>query len=195
MCSCCSLLSDTFLRGREARERAELVVGAAALEIGERLAGCALREAAADQSLDGLLELIARHAAEERAADQRCRPERAAHEDVVGGDAVAVGVLAGRRLETEIAHPVLRARVRAAVEMKPKLRDRVAERRLEMIEQVAYPLLRLADGEVAVRLAGARDRVRPDLVRVERQSDLRQRRELRLDIDHAGDDQILLTSE
>jgi hypothetical protein len=56
--------------------------------------------------------------------------------------------------------------------MEPQFGDRLAEGRLEMVEQVAEALLRLADREVAVRLAGARDRVRPDRVRVERQTEL-----------------------
>ena len=71
----------------------------------------------------------------------------------------------------------------------------VAERRLEMVDEVAQPLLRLADGEVAVRLAGAGDRVRPDLVRLERQAELVELLERRRDVGDAGDDQVLLARQ
>src|SRR5581483_8425096 len=121
----------------EACVLAELLVRSTALEARERLAGLPVVEPAADQAFDRPLELRARHAAEERAADLRRGPERAAHEDVVGADAVAVGVLAGGRLEAEVADPVLRAGMRTAVEVQPQLGDLVAERPLEMLEQPA----------------------------------------------------------
>src|SRR5581483_12424078 len=70
--------------------------------------------------------------------------------------------------------------------------DLVAERPLEMLEQPAYPLLGRAHREVAVGLAGARDRVRPDLVRPEREADLLERGECSVDVGDAGDDQVLL---
>ena len=178
-CSCGSLLSYSLLRRLETCEHAELVVG-------RRGAGTSVKRLARQRaarasrgsspSTAGSSCSLA-HAAEERAADLRHRAERAAHEDVVGGDAVAVGVLAGRRLEAEVADPVLRARVRAAVEVEAKLGDRRRRRSLEMVDELAEPLLRLADGEVAVRLAGAGDRVRPDLVRRERQTELVELRE------------------
>ena len=71
----------------------------------------------------------------------------------------------------------------------------VAERRLEMVDELAQPVLRLADREVAVRLAGARDRVRPDLVRRQRQAERVELRERRLDVGDAGDDQVLLARQ
>src|SRR5207248_3639926 len=62
-------------RRLDACERAELVVGDAALELRERLAVAALVQPAADQPFDGCLELLARHAPEERRADLRHRPK------------------------------------------------------------------------------------------------------------------------
>ena len=52
--------------------------------IAEVLAGAAGGEPARDQPLDGGVELLGRHAAEQRAADRRARAEAAAQEDVVG---------------------------------------------------------------------------------------------------------------
>src|SRR5579872_2984139 len=73
--------SNPLSRRLDACERAELVVGDAALKLRERLAAEPMLEPAADQTLDGGFELPARDAAEERCADLRRRPERAAHED------------------------------------------------------------------------------------------------------------------
>src|SRR4051812_1142332 len=182
-------------RGFEPGERAELCVGQAPLELRERLAVLAALEPAADDARDRLVERVARDAAEEGRPDRRAGTERAADEDVVGADAVAVDVLRGRRLEAEVADPVLRTGVRAAVEMKPQLGDRLPEGRLEMLHEVAEPLLGLADGEVAVRLAGAGDRVRPDLVRLQRQAELVERAERGGDVDDARDDEVLLARQ
>src|SRR6185437_8181985 len=182
-------------RRLDACQRAELVVRDTALELCERLALATLLDPASDQPLDRRLELIARDAAEERCADLRRRPERATHEDVVRADAVAVCVLPRRCLEAEVSDPVLCARVRAPVEVQAQLGDVVAERRLEMLEQLAQARLRLTDGEVAVRLAGARDRVGPDLVRLEREADVRERGQGRVDVDDSGDDEVLLAGE
>src|SRR5581483_9434338 len=184
-------------RGLEPRERAELVVAEPALELGERLAVVAFLEPAAHETRDRGLELLARHAAEERAADRRRRAERAAHEHVVRRHAVAVPVLARRRLEAEVADPVLRARVRATVEVKPQLADLRPERRLEVLDERLQPRLRLADGEVAVRLTRARDGVGPDLVRVERQAHLGQARDRLVDavLGDTRDDEVLLPGQ
>ena len=97
--------------------------------------------------------------------------EAAAHEDVVGLDALAVGVARRRALEAEIGDPVLRAGVRAAVELQAERADRVAEALLEVLDQPAEALLRLGHREVAVRLAGAADRAAAHVVDVEREAD------------------------
>ena len=123
----------------------------------------------------GLVELLGRHAAEDRPADRRDRAERAAQQDVVPLVALALGVAHGRALEAEVADPVLAAGVGAAVEVESELGDLVAEAALEVLDQAAEPPLRLGDGEVAVRLAGAADRVRAQAVRVDREADLRER--------------------
>src|SRR2546421_12613389 len=102
-------------------KRAQLLVGKTPLELGERLFLAATLEPAADQSLDRRLEAVARDAPEDGPCDCRIGPERAAHEDVVGGQPASVGVLSGRALEPEVSHPVLRAGVRAAVEVQPQI--------------------------------------------------------------------------
>ena len=67
---------------------------------------------------------------------------------------------------------MLGAGVRAAVEVEPQRRDVVAEPRLERVDERGEPRLRLGDGVVAVRLAGAGDRAAADRVRVEREAEL-----------------------
>ena len=79
--------------------------------------------------------------------------EAAAHEDVVRLHALAVGVARRRALEAEVGDPVLRAGVRAAVELQAERADGVAEARLEVLDQPAEALLGLGHREVAVRLA------------------------------------------
>src|SRR5581483_9847396 len=76
-----------------------------------------------------------------------------------------------RALEADVADPVLRARMRAAVEVQPQLGDLPAEALLEPVDEAAEPRLRLGDREVAVRLSGARDRVAAHAVQVEREAD------------------------
>src|SRR5207247_9713080 len=96
----------------------ELVGGETPLELSEAFAVTATVEPAPDQALDCRLEPVARDAAKDRPGDRRVRAERAAHEDVVGGQPTPVSVLSSRALEAEVAHPVLGARVRAAVEVE-----------------------------------------------------------------------------
>ncbi len=46
-----------------------------------------------------------------------------------------------------------------------------------------------------MRLAGARDRVRPDLVRLERQAERGEALQRGIDVTHAGEDEVLLPRE
>ena len=150
-----------------------------------------------DQPGDGGIELVGRDAAEQRLADRGACAEPAADEDVVGLPPGAVLVAGGRALEAEIADPVLGARVRAAVEVQPQVGDVVAEARLEPVDEPAEPRLRLGHREVAVRLAGAGDRVAPDRVRVEREADRGElaRDPLGLRLGDADQDQVLLAGD
>ena len=109
---------------------AELLVARAAREDGKLSLRLAAVEPALDESCDRRVELLARDAPEQRLADLRLRPEAAAHEDVVGLHALAVVVARRRALEAEVGDPVLRAGVRAAVELQPSgdLRRRSAPR-------------------------------------------------------------------
>ena len=105
-------------RARGPRERAELVVGLCGRPLGERGAARLRRASRATRPSDGVVELLGRHAAEERPADRGVRAEPAADEDVVRLPLRASSSRAGRALEAEVADPVLRARVRAAVEVQ-----------------------------------------------------------------------------
>ena len=103
----------------------------------------------------------------------------------------------GAALEAEIAHPVLGARVRAAVEVELQLADRSTEADLEPLDERGEAGLRLRHREVAVRLPGASDRARADRVDVGREADLP---EPRFDALHgllsdAGEHEVLLACD
>src|SRR5471030_2085469 len=94
------LLAYASLDGLETGGDAELLVAGAARVDGERLVvPRAAVEPALDESCDRRVELCARDAAEQRLADLRIRSEAAAHENVVGLHAPAVGVARRRALE------------------------------------------------------------------------------------------------
>ena len=133
-----------------------------------------LREPAVEQPGDGGGELLGGDTAEDRARDRRVGAEAAAQQDVVGLAADSVLVPYRRALEAEVADPVVTAGVRAAVEVQLEPGERVAVARLEVVDQRREPRLRLGDGEVAVRLAGARDRLRAQGMAGERQAELRE---------------------
>ena len=90
-------------------------------------------EPAADEAVDRGVELLGRHAPEERAADRRLGAEPAAQEDVVGLAALPVLVAQRRALEAEVADPVVGAGVRAAVEVEAQPGDVVAEALLQAL--------------------------------------------------------------
>ena len=118
--------------------------------------------------------VLGRDPAEDRPRDRGVGAEAAAQEQVVGLAAHAFLVAHRRALEAEIADPVVPAGVRAAVEVQLQSGERVAEAGLEVLDEGAEPRLGLRDGEVAVRLAGARDRLGTERVACERQAELRQ---------------------
>ena len=113
-------------------------------------------------------------AAEDRTSDGRVRAEAAAQQQVVGLAADARLVPHGRALEAEVADPVVAAGVGAAVEVQLQPGEGVAEARLELLDEAVEPRLRLGDGEVAVRLAGAGDRLGAERVAGQRQVELRE---------------------
>ena len=92
---------------------------------------------------------------------------------------------------------MLRAGVRAAVELEAKLRDLRAEALLERLDQRAEPRLRLGDGEVAVRLAGARDRVAAQAFLLDRETDPLELEErlLELGLGDSREDEVLLARD
>src|SRR5207249_5002283 len=159
------------LGGLDACERAQLLVRQPACERRKRLAELTASQPARDEPLYRFVQLLGEHAPEERPPYRRVRAEPAADEDVVRLMPFALGVARGRSLEAEVADPMLRARVRAAVEVEPQIGDLLAEALLEVLDQLAEPPLRLRDREVAVRLAGAADRRGADVVDVQREAD------------------------
>src|SRR4051812_29388406 len=192
------LLAYASLDGLEPGGEAQLLVALAAREDGERLVvPAAAVEPALDESCDRRVELLARDAPEQRLADLRIRPEAAAHEDVVRLHPLAVGVARRRALEPEVGDPVLRARVRAAVELQAERADRVSEALLEVLDQPAEALLRLGHREVAVRLARAADRAAAHVVDREREADALQLGDDPGDalVRDVGDEEVLLSGD
>ena len=162
--------------GFDACEPAELGVGEPAGELREALAVAALVEPAGDEPADDVVEQVGADAPEDRAADAGVAAEATAQVDLVRLVPGAALVANGAALEADVADPVLRAGVRAAVEMELELGDVVPEAALEPLDQACEPRLRLGDGEVAVRLARAADRAGADRVDVGREADLREPR-------------------
>ncbi len=151
----------------------------------------------ADQPCHRVVQLLRGNAPEHRPADRRPGAERAAQQHVVGLPAPALGVAHRRPLEAEVADPVLPARVRAAVQVEAQPGHLVAEAALQSLDQDAEAALRLRHGEVAVRLARAPDRSRPQAVRVDGEAELAQRREHPLELPgrDAGEDEVLLARD
>ena len=121
--------------GVDACELAELGVGEPAGELREALRVAALLEPARDEPADDVVEQVGADAAEDGAADARVAAEPAAQVDLVRLVARAALVADGAALEADVADPVLRAGVRAAVEVELELADVVAEPALEALDQ------------------------------------------------------------
>src|SRR5207244_9022733 len=128
-------------------------------------------EPALDQACNGRVQLFRDDPAKERPPDRGVGAESTADEDVVGLTPPALVVSRRRALEPQVGDPVLRTRVRAAVELEAELGNLRSEALLEPFDQSAEPCLRLGDREVAVRLSRARDPGRADVVDVEREAD------------------------
>src|SRR2546429_236904 len=138
-------------RGLAPGEFAELLVGCPVAPRAERLAVGARSHPAGDQPGDGVVELLGRHASEDRSSD-RCRTvEAPAQVHVVGLVSATLLVAHGRALEADVADPVLRARMRATVEMQPQTVERaLREPLLEELHETVHTRLRLGHREVAV---------------------------------------------
>ena len=130
-----SSFSCAAARRLQARELAELFVGQPLRERREALALGTTAQPAGHEPVDGGVELLGRDAAEEWRRDLRLRAEAAAHEDVVGLAALAVVVARRRPLEADVGDPVLRARVRAPVELEAELVRRIAEALLQVLDE------------------------------------------------------------
>src|SRR5919197_2468211 len=170
----------------------QLVVRRAVAPRAKGLAGPTSVDPPADEPDHGLVELIGRDTAEERLGDRGRSVEAAEQVDVVRLPTPALFVAHGRALKTDVADPMLRARVRAPVEMQPQPFDRRAEARLEQLHEAVHARLGLGDREVAVRLARAGDRVAAQRAGVERQTDRGEAGRDRLDVLRVGQDKILL---
>ena len=92
---------------------------------------------------DRVGEVLGRDPAEHRPGDRRVGAEAAAQQQVVGLAAHAFLVPHRRALEAEIADPVVRAGVRAAVEVQLQPGERVAEACLEVLDEGVEPRLGL----------------------------------------------------
>src|SRR6476620_9361787 len=121
------LLPYSSLRRLEACQCAQLLVRCPPCECRKALAVRAALEPAGDQPLDRRVERVGGDAPEERAPDGGLGAEPAADEDVVGLPLDSAFISCRGALEAQVADPVLRAGVGAAVEMKPQARDLVAE--------------------------------------------------------------------
>src|SRR5262245_29350759 len=191
------LLAFALLRRLDARERTELAVREPSRERGERLAFTPAVEPALDKARNGGVELLREDPAEQRPPDRGIATETATDEDVVGLPAAAVLVARRRPLEAEVGDPVLRTRVRAAVEVETEIGDLRSEALLQRLDQAAEPRLRLSHREVAVRLAGAGDPGRPDVIHVEWEADRGElgARGLDVGVGHVRDDEVLLARD
>ncbi len=167
-------------RRARARRKAQLLVALPARVGREGLVLLlAAVEPALDEPCDRRVELLARHAPEQRLADlrirrrarraRRCRrPARACRRR----RAPSCPESRGRRSSA--------ARRRAGSRPAAAERaDGVAEARLQVLDQPAEALLGLGHREVAVRLAGAADRAASDVVDLEREADPRRARRRR----------------
>src|SRR5580765_8213929 len=147
--------------GLPSHQTSELVVGCAVAVRPKRLGGLACLDPAADKRKDDVVELLGRDAPEHRPGDRRRTVEAAAEIDVVRLPPPPFGIANRRALKAEVADPVLRARVRATVEVQAQSVDRLAEPVLEQPDEPVHAGLGLGDGEVVVRLPGAGDRISP----------------------------------
>src|SRR4051794_7198051 len=117
------------------REQRELPVVRPVTERPERLPVRASHDPPADEADDRVVELLRRDAPEHRARDRRRPVEAAAQVHVVGLASPACGIAHSRSLEPEIADPVLRARVRAPVEVHSEPLGVAAEALLEQLHE------------------------------------------------------------
>src|SRR5207237_103566 len=99
-------------------ELRELVVGCPVAPRAEALAVGAPLDPAGDEPDHGVVELLRRHAPEDWTRDRRGAVEAAAQVHVVRLPAPPLLVADGRPLEADVADPVVRACVRAAVEVQ-----------------------------------------------------------------------------
>src|SRR4051812_4061528 len=102
-------------------------------------------EGGTEQTLDDEMELAARPPLEHRTPDGGAPAQAAAQKHVVPRDAPPrrPTLAQGRALEADVADPVVGAGVGAAVEIQPQPGDRVAEGRLQMLDDPLQPPLGL----------------------------------------------------
>src|ERR1039457_3324604 len=142
----------------------------------ERLVGVAPFEVSPEQPRYVVFDHRGRHAAYNRLADRRglappAPPTNVESLDRLAPGGPARGSAAGRALQPDIAGPVLRARMRAPVEIQLETPALLAELIPQPLDDCRELGLGRSDGVVAMRIADASDRRRIEAVRIQRETD------------------------
>src|ERR1017187_7465798 len=113
-----------------------------------------------------------RDAAQNRLADRGVAAEAAAQDNVERFEWLAVGPARGRPLQPDVTGPMLRARMRASIEIQLEPRDLVAEVIDQPLDDSGELGLGRRDRIVAMWIADASDRRRVESIRIERETNL-----------------------
>src|SRR5208282_1276636 len=134
-----------------------------------------------------------RHAPHYRLADGSVLAETAAQDNVERLDRLARRSATGGALQADIAGPMLRARMRASVEIQLEAADLIAELIHQPLDNRRELGLGWSHGVIAMRIADASDRRRVEPVRFEREANRADLRNHVVELRrwNAGDDEIL----
>src|SRR5439155_8273898 len=183
-------------RGLAGPDTDQLFIAFALCKRLERLAVLAFIEVCADQALHVSGRLFGRHTPKQRAADFGVFAESAPQIDLVGLELVVAGFVAtrGRALQADVAHPVVRARVQAAVDTELDSLDVATDALLQAKDDLLQLGLGLGDREVAQRLTSAAHAGAANGVHVQRKTDVGDATDHLIDaaLRHVGDDEVLL---
>src|SRR5580704_13833479 len=136
----------------------------------ERFISLAPLQVSREQSRDVILDQRRRHPANYRLADCRVLAQPAAQDDVERLERFARRSPAGGALKADVAGPMLRACMRASVEIQLEAADLLAELIHQPLDNRRELGLGGGDGVVAMRIADTSDRRRVQPVRLERKT-------------------------